>query len=463
MKTLGLKKMLSLFFLLIGGLAYGQSDRIEVPGDHFSLEGALELFKKSASPEEFERLLNDPESKVNNLDLNGDGYIDYIRVIDRNEGNVHTFILQAVISERESQDIAVIALEKLANGKAVLQITGDEDIYGIETIIEPTQEVRVNAGASTNRAVVNVWSWPSVQYVYSPYYTSAWVSPWGWNNRPVWWRPWRPVAYHVYDPYWHAYRPYYTICRTPRVVYAHNIYRPYRTTSVVVYNRHYTQVNHYRTTHQNNPRHGRDRYDGGRSNGRFDNSRNRETTGRQRSTTNQYGTNSRSTNTDRTRTQQAPRNAGSDNGRVSEARREESSTRTAPNQSREVRESRSGSPNSQRNTSPTQQRQEVQRSRTESSPANSGARQQVTRPSSDNRNSQPQRSSTVQPQRSSTVQPQRSQSVQPQRSQSVQPQRSQSVQPQRSNSGTSKPNVQRSESRSSTPAQRSGERRSGRD
>ena len=57
----------------------------EVPGDNFSLEGALELFKKSSSPEEFERLLNSSDSKVNNLDLNEDGFVDYIKVIDRND------------------------------------------------------------------------------------------------------------------------------------------------------------------------------------------------------------------------------------------------------------------------------------------------------------------------------------------------------------------------------------------
>ena len=150
MKTLGLKLML---FLMIGSIGAIGQDRQEVPGDDFSLEGALELFKKSASPEEFERMLNSPESKVNNLDLNQDGEIDYIRVIDKNEGNVHAFIMQAVLSSSESQDVAVIELEKLANGKAVLQITGDEDVYGIETIIEPTEEVRVNAGTSTTQTV----------------------------------------------------------------------------------------------------------------------------------------------------------------------------------------------------------------------------------------------------------------------------------------------------------------------
>lgn len=226
-----------------------QQDRIEVPGDHFSLEGALELFKKSSSPEEFERLLNSPDSEVNNLDLNGDGTIDYIKVIDRNEGNVHAFILQAVVSASERQDVAVIELEKLSNGKAVLQITGDADIYGIETIIEPTEEVRINAGTSTRRTVVNVWSWPSVQYIYSPYYY-GWVSPWDWGYYPYWWSSWRPVTYYYYYSRWEPYRPYYSVCHTHRVVYAQRIYRPYRSTSVIVYDRHRSQLTDYRTSRQ---------------------------------------------------------------------------------------------------------------------------------------------------------------------------------------------------------------------
>lgn len=236
-----------MLFLLIGGTASAQQDQAEVPGDHFSLQGALELFKKSASPEEFERLLNSADAGVNNLDLNGDGDIDYIRVIDRNVGNVHAFILQAVINERESQDVAVIELEKLANGKAVLQITGDADIYGIETIIEPTEEVRINAGTSTAQTVVNVWTWPSVQYVYGPYY-SSWSSPWSWHHRPYWWNPWRPVTYIAYYPRWEAYRPYYSVCHTHRIWYAQHLYRPYRNTSVVVYTRHQAQITNYRAS-----------------------------------------------------------------------------------------------------------------------------------------------------------------------------------------------------------------------
>lgn len=242
-----------------------QVDRQDVPGDDFSLEGALELFKQSASPEEFERKLNSPESRVNNLDLNGDGEIDYIRVIDRNEGNVHAFILQAVLSSGEGQDVAVIELEKLANGRAVLQITGDADVYGIETIIEPTEEVRVMAGTSATRTVVNVWTWPSVQYVYGPYYR-VWVSPWHWYYRPFWWYSWRPVTYYEYYSYWYPYRRYYSYCHTHRVEYAQNLYRPYRTYSPVYYRRHESRIAHYRSIHRDD----RARYN-------YDHDRNRRT------------------------------------------------------------------------------------------------------------------------------------------------------------------------------------------
>lgn len=249
MKTQFRFGLLAALFLLgtvaIAGIQTDPSE--EVPGDNFSLEGALELFKKSASPQEFERLLNSNDSKVNNLDLNGDGEIDYIRVIDRADGDIHTFTMQALISSTEAQDIAVIELEKRSDGTAVLQIIGDADIYGIETIIEPTQEVRVNAGVTTSRTVVNVWAWPSVQYIYGPAYVT-WVSPWYWSYYPGWWRPWRPLAWHVYYPYWAPYRPYYSMCYSHRVYYAPRLYRPYRSTSVIVYNRHHNQIDHYRSS-----------------------------------------------------------------------------------------------------------------------------------------------------------------------------------------------------------------------
>jgi len=284
MKTRIINRLVLLTFLMTSCIAAFSQYQTEVPGDNFSLEGALELFKKSSSPEDFERMLNNPDAKVNNLDLNGDGYIDYIRVIDYQDGNVHAFVMQAVISKTEYQDIAVITLEKLANGKAILQITGDEDIYGVETIIEPTREVRTYGGTLSSSVYIDVWAWPIVRYVYGPYYT-VWVSPWRWGYRPYWWYAWSPIVYYDYYSYWRPYHRYYSYCYTTRIVHAHEIYRSHRTTSVIVHNRHSGRVAHYRSNHID-----RD--------GRYRSSNDRASRGRQNSSV-RYNSNGRIASYDR--------------------------------------------------------------------------------------------------------------------------------------------------------------------
>lgn len=245
--------------------AHGQAvpDSTGLPGDQFSLQGALELFKKAGSPEEFEKLLNSEQYKVNNLDLNDDGNIDYIRVINKKENDVQIFVLQALISDKESQDIAVIELEKTGKDNAVVQIAGDEDIYGEETIVEPSGDdqafnamgspvargpnMETDELAAGAAIVVNVWAWPCVRYVYAPSYR-LWISPWSWTARPVWWRPWKPLAWHVYRPMRYHYRTHYVVVHTRRVAYAPRLYRPMRVTSVTVRTRHQVTVTNYRTS-----------------------------------------------------------------------------------------------------------------------------------------------------------------------------------------------------------------------
>ncbi len=117
-----------------------EADSTGLPGDHFSLEGALDLFPKAESLEDFEKLLNAKDNDANNLDLNEDHQVGYIRVVDNMDGGVHAIVLQALFSASESQDIAVIELKKTGSESAMLQIPGDEDIYGSEMISEPYQE-----------------------------------------------------------------------------------------------------------------------------------------------------------------------------------------------------------------------------------------------------------------------------------------------------------------------------------
>ena len=241
--------------------AAAQHNSTGMPGDNFSLQGALEMFKQASSPEAFEKLINSADKNVNNLDLNGDGDVDYIKVIDKAGNNVHAFILQVAVSETESQDIAVIELEKTGDTTAVLQIVGNEDIFGEQIIVEASDEgdeiesVNSDAGNGpsadyyykSNRIVVNVFFWPSVRFVYRPAYV-PWVSPWRWHHYPGWWKPWRPLAWHVFHPRRLHYQRHFAIVRTHRVVAAHRVYTPHRVSSVTVRTRTTVARNNYKVT-----------------------------------------------------------------------------------------------------------------------------------------------------------------------------------------------------------------------
>jgi hypothetical protein len=262
------KPLIALCVLLVAGsqLGIGQDaskDSTGLPGDNFSLQGALELFKKANSPEEFEKLLNTEDNHVNNLDLNSDGTIDYVRVIGKAEGDAHAFVLQVPVSEKESQDIAVIELEKTGAENAVIQILGDEDIYGEQTIVEPGEDDEEMKGEEDSKGgpfvsssatltpmpvTVNVWvGWPCVRFVFAPAYR-VWVSPWRWAVYPAWWRPWRPLAWRVWHPFRVRHYVGFAVVRTHRVIHAHRVYAPARVSSVTVRTRHGAAVTHYRTT-----------------------------------------------------------------------------------------------------------------------------------------------------------------------------------------------------------------------
>ena len=55
-------------------------DSLGLPGDNLNLYGVLDLFQKSETLEEFEKKLNSEDSKINNLDLNGNNKIGYCSV-----------------------------------------------------------------------------------------------------------------------------------------------------------------------------------------------------------------------------------------------------------------------------------------------------------------------------------------------------------------------------------------------
>lgn len=133
-----------LIITLVTMVGYSQTDSepeaLGLPGDNFNLFAVLDVFQKSKTLEDFENAINDENNKINNLDLDNDGKIDYIRVISEQEGNSNLIILQVSINETENQDLAAIDVSKNESGKIVIQIIGDEELYGKNYIVEPNNQ-----------------------------------------------------------------------------------------------------------------------------------------------------------------------------------------------------------------------------------------------------------------------------------------------------------------------------------
>lgn len=153
---------------------------------NLDLKVVAKLFGEAKDLEDFERKLNDPDQALVNLDLNGDGDVDYIRVIETTSGNKHLIVLQAVLAKDIYQDVASIYVEKDEANNVSVQIIGDEYIYGANYVIEPVY---------IYRPVIFDWFW-------APYWT-CWHSPWYWDYWPGWWRPYSCIGYHAY--YHHCY------------------------------------------------------------------------------------------------------------------------------------------------------------------------------------------------------------------------------------------------------------------
>jgi len=148
------------------------------------LKVVAKLFAEAKNLEEFETMLNNPDSAFCNLDLNGDGQVDYLRVVETGEGNKRLIVLQAILAKDIFQDVASIYVEKDSSTNQVsVQVIGDEYVYGANYIIEPVY---------VYRPVIYDWFWSPAWY--------AWVSPWYWGYYPHWW------YYHScwsHDWYWH--------------------------------------------------------------------------------------------------------------------------------------------------------------------------------------------------------------------------------------------------------------------
>jgi len=229
-------------FLMLQICAIAQSQdnmagSLGLPGDNLNLYAVMKLFQESKTLELFEKNLNDENSRINNLDLNGDGQIDYISVVDNFDGKVHTIVLKDAISANENQDVAVFYVGKDANNRIQIQLIGDEALYGKDYIIEPNIGGNVNAGQTVNPGysgnrdvvveqpvIMESSAWPLLGFLFLPSYV-VWHSPYYYGYYPNYWRPWHPVFWHSYYGYHSNLNHYYEGNYRRTVVYHDNRFR----------------------------------------------------------------------------------------------------------------------------------------------------------------------------------------------------------------------------------------------
>lgn len=156
--------------------------------DNLDLQAVASVFGESNDLEDFERRLNDPSLQLSNLDLNGDGYVDYLRVIEVAEGNNRIIVIQSVLGQDLFQDVATIEIERQRqrssnnNTNIHVQIVGNPYLYGPNYIYEPF---------FYRTPVFFDYFWMST---YRPYF-----SPWYWGYYPTYFNYWAPMSpYHYH-------------------------------------------------------------------------------------------------------------------------------------------------------------------------------------------------------------------------------------------------------------------------
>ena len=149
--------------------------------NNLDLKAVATAFGESKNLEEFEQKLNDYNSNISNLDLNNDGQVDYLRVVEDRQNNTHVVVIQAVLEKDVYQDVATIVVDKDQNSSTTVQVIGDPYIYGPNYIIEPAY----------------YYNPPIYGYFWGMNY-HRWYSPYYWGYYPTYYHYHSPFELNVY-------------------------------------------------------------------------------------------------------------------------------------------------------------------------------------------------------------------------------------------------------------------------
>lgn len=163
---------------------------------YLDLNAVAAAFAEAHSVREFEQIINSSRYMINNLDLNRDGWIDYLRVIEGRSGAYHTLLIQACLAPSVFQDVATLVAERLAD-RLYVEVIGDPYLYGYNYIVRPVFIKR-----------------PPMWEVYGHASYSPWSSPYYYNYWPSYYTQPKPIYLNHYQAYVHTYMTNHHYCHT---------------------------------------------------------------------------------------------------------------------------------------------------------------------------------------------------------------------------------------------------------
>lgn len=166
------------------------------------LRAVGEILKKSKTAEDFERLLNSPDSGVNNLDLDADGKVDYIKVTEFGSDQVRGFSLTTEVARGEVQEVATIKIQKKGDDDAQVEYHGNPAIYGHNHYYHSHWSPGFGTGLILG-------------YLFAPH--PMYYSPWGWGSYPRYYRSHSTVPYGAYSGRWQGRYGSYSSSSSSRV------------------------------------------------------------------------------------------------------------------------------------------------------------------------------------------------------------------------------------------------------
>ncbi|MEM7383700.1 MAG: hypothetical protein AAF514_02040 [Verrucomicrobiota bacterium] len=129
-RTFFLTSLVLVLSLFVGCKPQYHVNILSSAGDGLDLKAVTALLQEVNDAEDFEKKLNSPELRINNLDLNEDNQVDYIKVTEYGEGDIRGFSLTVETGPEDEQEVATIEIQKESDDQVQCQTKGNEQIYG---------------------------------------------------------------------------------------------------------------------------------------------------------------------------------------------------------------------------------------------------------------------------------------------------------------------------------------------